>query len=831
MRRIVLITLAMLAVSTSAFAQAGTDIIERALAAVPANTRRSPQQRGSSVSAPAQSPQRAFLNRYCTRCHNERRQVAGLVLDTADLDNVGADAELWEKVIRKLRVGVMPPFGQPRPDAATRETFVSWLEGGVDRAAAAVPNASRPFIHRLNRLEYSNAVRDLLALEIDGSSLLPADESAHGFDNMADVLAVGPALLERYLLVAKEVGRLAIGHADNRGDKTYDIPLTLSQDGRMSEDLPFGTRGGVSIRHYFPLAGEYVIGVGLRRQVLGLGGDIRGIDKDEQIDFFLDGVRIQSFDFADERFGLARTQDRRIAGSIEGTDDRDAVLQVRLPVSAGPHLVGVTFGPDSNWYVEGVGPSRLPLASYSYNTGTETSVGYGRIRSEVARLEIAGPVAASPQAASPSRRRIFVCYPTNDAEEVPCARDILSVIARRAYRRPLSDGDVQELLSFYRAGRADGDFESGVRRGLERILTDIEFLYRIERTPPDAVAGNVYRITDIELASRLSFLLWSSIPDDRLLDLAGEGKLQDPAVLEREVRRILADPRSTAFVSSFFGQWLHTRNLEAAVPDVNVFPQFDENLRVAFQQETELFLESQLLEDRSALELLSADYTFVNERLARHYGMPHVKGSHFRRIELGDDRRGGLLGQGSVLTVTSYAHRTSPVLRGKWVLENVLGMPPPAPPDDVPPFPEADDTSQPSSIRERLELHRQNAVCASCHAQVDPLGFALEHFDGIGGWRDTEAGRPVDASGEFLGEVAFDGPAGLRRLLLKHGEEFVGTLTERLLTYALGRGVEYSDMPAVRSIMREAASVEYRWSSLILGVVNSPSFQMRRFEP
>ena len=794
-------------------------------------TRLPAQQRASGVPAPARAPQRAFLDRYCARCHGGRRQVAGLALDRVDLDNVGANAELWERVVRKLRVGVMPPFGQPRPDAAARDAFVSWAEDAVDRAAAATPNVSRPFIHRLNRLEYANAVRDLLALEIDGRSLLPADESAHGFDNIAAVLTVGPALLERYLLAAKEVSRLAIGAAGNRGDRTYDIPLALSQDGRMSEDLPFGTRGGVSIRHHFPLAGTYVISAGLRRQVIGLGGDIRGLDPNEQIDFFLDGVRIQSFDLADERFELSRTRRRGVTGSLEGTDDRDALLQVRIPVSAGTHQVGVAFAPASNWYVEGVGPSRLPLASYSYNTGIDTSVEHGRIRSGISRLRIAGPFAANLRADSPSRRRVFVCYPTDAAGEGPCAREILSGLARRAYRRPLADGDLDELMAFYRAGRADGDFEAGVRRGLERILTDVEFLYRIERTPRDAAAGEVYRISDMELASRLSFLLWSSIPDDRLFDLADAGMLQDPTVLEQEVRRMLADPRSAAFATSFFGQWLNTRNLEAAVPDVNVFPEFDENLRAAFRQETELFLESQLREDRSALELLSADYTFVNERLARHYGIPGVNGSHFRRIEPLDERRRGLLGQGSVLTITSYAHRTSPVLRGKWVLENLLGVPPPAPPPDVPPFPEADEASEPRSIRERLERHRQNAVCASCHAQVDPLGFALEHFDGIGGWRDTDGGRPVDASGDFVGQARFDGPAGLRRLLLRHREEFVRTLTEKLLTYALGRGVEHADMPVVRSIVRDAAPTGYRWSSLILGVVDSPSFQLRRFEP
>ena len=786
------------------------------------------QRQAPGVSASTPSPQQTFLNRYCVRCHNDRRLTAGLALNSADLSDVGGGAMVWERVVRKLRGGVMPPAGQPRPEQAAREEFVSWLEAGLDRAAAAAPNPGRTSIHRLNRLEYANAVRDLLALDIDARLLLPADESAHGFDNMADVLRVSPGLLERYLLAAKKISRLALGDPRGRGDGTYIFPLVVSQTDRMSEDLPFGSRGGASVHHHFPLAGEYDIEVRLQRNSLAVGSDIRGLDGDEQIDVWLDGARVKSFTFTRDELELK--QRMYIAGRLE-RDDRDAGLQFRIPVSAGPHLIGVTFAPKSTWYTEGAGPARLPLASNSYAMASATSAGRGRIESAVGSLAIEGPFAASTRTDSPSRSRIFVCYPTSGAEEEPCARDILSAIARRAYRRPLIEADVRTLLRFYHEGRDGGDFETGVRRGLDRILTDLEFLYRAERPTATVEAETIYAISDLELASRLSFFLWSSIPDDELLDLAARGELHDAAVRAQQVRRMLADSRSAAFISNFFGQWLNVRNLEAAAPNVQAFPQFDENLRAAFQRETELFLEDQLRADRSVTELLTANYTFANERLAEHYGIPHVKGSHFRRVAFGDDRRAGLLGHGSILTITSYAHRTSPVVRGKWVLENVLGVPPPAPPANVPPFPEAGAELRPQSVRERMEQHRENPVCANCHAQMDPLGYALENFDGIGGWRTTEAALPIDASGEFLDGTRFTNAADLRRLLVEKREQFVATLTERLLTYAVGRGVEHYDMPAVRTIVRDAGATDYRWSSLILGVVESVPFRMRRADP
>ena len=800
-----------------------------ALSVAPADA----QQRPAEVSTSARSPQRTFLDRYCVRCHNERLRTAGLTLDSADVSQVGAGAEVWEKVVRKLRAGIMPPVGVPQPEKATRDGFVTWLEAGLDRAAAAAPNPGRISIHRLNRLEYANAIRDLLALEIDGQALLPADESAHGFDNMADVLTMSPGLLERYVLVAKQVTSLAFGDPSSLAEKTYTIPIVLSQEDHLSEDLPFGTRGGVSIRHYFPLDGDYLVKVRLQRVEAGAGREIRGLDREDRMDFWLDGTHVKSFTFTDDKFErgcfIVSCGSPLIAGTVED-DERDAGLQVRIPVSAGPHVIGVTFAPERNWHMEGVGPSRLPLSSSTYHIARQTSVAHGRVDSGVERVEIGIPSNAAVPQDSQSRRRIFVCHPTSRLEEEPCARTILSALASRAYRRPVANADVQRLLRFYRAGRRDGDFEAGIRRGLERVLVGPEFLYRVERTPTTMTPGAIYRISDLELASRLAFFLWSSLPDDRLLDLATGGELQNAVVLEQEVRRMLADPRSTAFISSFFGQWLRWRNLEGAAPDVTAFPEFDENLRAAFERETTLFLESQLQEDRSALDLLRADYTFVNERLAQHYGIPHVKGSRFRRVTFNaDQQRAGVLGHGSILTTTSYAHRTSPVVRGKWVLENLLGTPAPEPPVDVPPFPEGDGTRRPTSARERMEQHRANPVCAACHAQLDPLGFAFEHFDGIGGWRATEAGTPIDASGALTDGTPFNGPAELGQVLLQGGV-FVRTLTEKLLTYALGRGVEYYDMPAVRTIVRDAASTDYRWSSLILGIVNSVPFQMRRAE-
>jgi hypothetical protein len=738
-----------------------------------------------------------------------------------DLEDVSHNPEAWEKVVRKLRAGVMPPAGMPRPDRAGYQSVIGFLETGLDRAAVAMPNPGRPVLHRLNRNEYANAIRDLLALDVDGKSLLPGDDSGYGFDNIADVLKVSPGLLDRYLSAAQKIARVAIGDSTMRPTvATYKVPyLVLRQDERVSEDLPFGSRGGVAIRHYFPLDGEYAIKMRLQRKEFNAGAEIRGLDVKNQIDLRLDGARVKLF-----------TLDVRAYGTVDTYEDHgDDGLEIRVPVKAGTRVIGITF-PKTTWYVEGVVPSLLPAGSNAYASGKKSDLSYGKIESGVDQVDIAGPFDARVADDTASRRQIFVCRPTAPTDEEPCAKKILSTLARSAYRRPATDEDVQTLLGFYRSGRSNSDFDAGIRRALERLLTDPDFLFRVQRDPANVAPGAVYRIDDFELASRLSFFLWSSIPDDQLLDLAGHSKLKDPVVLEQQVRRMLGDARSKALVNNFFGQWLYLRNIPTAARDSKEFPDWDENLREAFQRETELFLESQLREDRSATELLTANYTFVNERLARHYGIPNVYGNQFRRVTFSDDRRGGLLGQGSVLTVTSYANRTSPVFRGKWLLENILGTPPPPPPPDVPPFPESDGKSQPTSVRARMEEHRKNPVCASCHSMLDPMGFALENFDAIGAWRTTEASAPIDASGALPDGSKFDGPATFRKALLANREAFMLTLTEKLLTYSLGRGAEHYDMPAVRAIAREAASSDDRWSALILSLVKSMPFQMRRAE-
>ena len=755
---------------------------------------------------PSASTYRAVLDRYCVTCHNTHLRTAHLTLDTVDVHDLGADAPVWEKVVRKLRTREMPPPRRPRPAPETYEAFASWLEGGLDRAAAAQPNPGRPALHRLNRVEYTNAIRDLLAVEVDARSLLPSDDMAFGFDNIADALAFSPGLLERYLLAARKVSRLAIGDPALRpGVETYRLSKSLVQADRMSEDLPFGTRGGLATRHLFPADGDYEIAIHLTRRPARTSREL--------LDVRLDGERVALVPLGDPAGGRSAAEEAQ-AGYAAG----DGPVQVRVSVKAGSRLVGVAFAGIAS-APEGLTPAYLPVGSVSFGqTGLQ-------------RIEIAGPYDVRGVGDSASRRRVFVCRPHDPGEELPCARRILETLARRAYRRPVAGDDVEPLLSQYEAGRRAGGFDAGIRRALERILVDPEFLFRIERDPAHAAPGTAYRLSDLELASRLSFFLWSSIPDDELVEVAAAGRLGEPAVLERQVRRMLEDGRATALVDNFASQWLHLRNLRAVTPDVRRFPEFDDNLRYAFERETELFVESQLDGDRSVVELLTAGYTFLNERLARHYDVPHVYGSHFRRVALADDARRGLLGHGSILTVTSYATRTSPVVRGKWLLENILGAPPPPPPPDVPELEEGDAGGPPLAMRERLERHRANPVCASCHARMDPLGFAFENFDGIGRWRTTDGGVAIDASGTLPNGATFDGAADLRGLLAERAEEFVTTVTTRLLTYALGRGVEPYDMPAIRAIVREARPAGFRWSSIILGIVESTPFRMRIRRP
>jgi hypothetical protein len=744
------------------------------------------------------------------------------MLDQMDVDRVGEGAPIWEKVVRKLRGRAMPPAGMPRPDEATYDSFATYLETELDRAAEANLNPGRPPAHRLNRAEYTSAIRDLLDMEIDGESLLPADDPGYGFDNNGAVLAVSPMLLERYLSAARKITTLAIGDTSiSPAFETYRIPRLMMQEDRMSEELPFGSRGGIAVHHQFPLDGEYVVRIRLQRskdeRIVGLG-------EPHQLYVLLDGAPVKVFTVGggyQSGVGPRRTYAASYIqeGDVDADYERtaDANLEVRFPAKAGSRLVGVTFRKETV-EPEGMYTPQLPDLAYLGRGDDPT----------VASITIGGPYAATGVGETPSRSKIFVCRPTASKDEAACAREILSKVARRAYRRPVTEGDVRALFTLYDDGRKDGGFEAGIALALQKILVSPEFLFRIERDPSDAAPQSAYRLSDLELASRLSFFLWSSVPDDELLDLAARGRLREPAVLEQQVRRMLADSRSQSLVENFAGQWLFLRNMRLVQPDVETFIDFDENLREAFQKETELFLGSTLQEDRPVLDLLTADYTFVNERLARHYQIPNVYGSHFRRITLSDETRRGLLGQGSILTVTSYANRTSPTIRGKWLLENILGAPPPPPPPNVPSLKPKDDQGKVLSVRESLEAHRANPVCASCHARMDPLGFALENFDAVGKWRTVDAGTTIDSSGALPDGTKFNGPGELRKILLRRPEEFVTTVTERLLTYALGRGVEYYDQPAIRKIVREAAPSEHRWSALVVGIVNSTPFQMRR---
>ena len=764
------------------------------------------------------APSRALLDRYCVTCHNERLQTAGVMFDQVDIGDVAAHRELFEKVAKKLLSGQMPPQGRPRPEPAAVEAFLTALEGELDRVADAAPNPGRVASHRLNRTEYVNAVRDLLALEIDGEALLPSDMAGFGFDNNAEVLAMTPALMDRYITAATKVSRLAVGTLENRpAIQTYRIPTGTRQEARMGEDLPFATHGGLAARHTFSLDGDYLFRIRLQRSDVGetIFGNIaeREYHLELRIDHALVGRLSVGGEFAGQveytltGGGIAPPDDDLVHQRIalyNQTADND--LAVRLPVRAGTRLVSVAF--------TDVAPSA------SRGEGDNVVAG-------IATLEIHGPFLGRVPEQTPSRERIFVCQPATPQDEEPCAREIVRTLAHRAYRRPVTDADLAPLMAIYEIGRAAGDFETGVARALEALLSMPAFLMRAESDPIDAPAGTAYRISDLELASRLSFFLWRSIPDDELLEVAGSGRLREPAVLARQTRRMLADRRATRWMNDFLGQWLQIRNLETMVPDPLRFPGFDATLREAMTRETELFFESQVRDDRSALDLLRADYTYLNARLADHYGIPDVYGSHFRRAPVPDASRQGLLGHGSVLTVTSYADRTSVVLRGKWVLETLLGSPPPPPPANVPPLPENDGRSKPTSLRERMEQHRSNPVCASCHANLDPLGFALENFDAIGRWREDDEGAAIDSAITWRDKY-IENPAAFRAALLEQSEdEFVRTVVEKLMTYALGRGLGYLDASTVRGIARDAARDDYRWSSLILGVVESAPFQQR----
>lgn len=777
---------------------------------------------------------RATLTEYCVACHNDRTRQAGVTLQSIDTEQIGHvehEVEVWEKVARKLRSRSMPPPGRPRPAAAAYDAVASTVEAAIDRVAAADPNPGRPPIHRLNRVEYRNAIRDVLALEIDERELLPPDESGYGFDNIADVLALSPVLLDRYMVAAEKISRLAIGSPSLRPTiEKYTVPYTKWQDSRMGEALPFGSRGGAAVRHHFPLDGEYVIRLSLQR---AYGNHIRGLQDANDIDVRLDRRRIGQFTVGGD--GVRNPWDA-VSNPSYYEQTADEGLEVRVPVKAGTRVVSAAFL-ERYAVREGVLDPRPGVSSLAYSRDRNAAMALDSI-------QISGPYDSEAPVDTPSRQRVFVCYPEGavgpfDAErrvaEEVCARDILSGLARRAFRRPVSDEDVDPLLALHRGAREDGTFESGIEFALRGILIDPEFLFRIERDPADVTPATAYALNDLELASRLSFFLWSSVPDDQLLAVAENGTLSEPAILESQVSRMLADSRSDAVIDNFFGQWLLVRNMRTAAPDPDAFLDFDENLRDAMERETQLFVESQVRDDHSVLDLLRANYTFLNERLARHYGVRDVYGSHFRRVTFDGGNaaatgRGGLLGQGSILTVTSYPNRTSPTKRGLWVLDHLLGAPPPPPPPEVPGLPDANhpEEARALSMRERMELHRTSPVCASCHVQMDPLGFSLENFDGIGAWRTDEGGAAIDASGVLPYTSPFEGPDGLKDVLLGQEEQFAETVTEKLMTYALGRGVEYYDAPAIRQITKYAADHDYRWSAVIRGIVNSTPFQMRR---
>jgi hypothetical protein len=754
------------------------------------------------------SVQREVLDKYCVTCHNSKLKTGGLALDQFDLTKIGENPETGEKIVRKLRAGMMPPLGVRRPDPATYEALTAWLETALDRGAAANPKFVPPGVHRVNRTEYANSIRDVLGLDVDAAEFLPVDDSSYGFDNVAGSLGVSPALVEGYMSAAAKISRLALGHETAPSQKKFIAPQDYSQEGHV-EGLPLGSRGGMLINYNFPADGEYVISW---FPVRGNTGELYGSERrDEHLEVLLDGQRINLFD---------------ISKIPNGTDNDKN--DTRIKVKAGMHKVGLAFQNATDIPMDDLNQHYLrsvldtnPIPGYIFSP-------------QVSQVIIMGPYNGTRPTDTASRRKILICQPTGEREEVGCAKKIIASLAGRAYRRPVTDADVESLLNLYQKGRNKGGFEDGIELALQYILADPEFIFRGESDPQNARPGQPYRISDLELASRLAFFLWSGPPDAELITVASQGKLKDSKVLEQQTRRMLADARSHELVKNFAGQWLQLRNLPSTAPITQMFPDFDDNLRQAFRTEAEMFFESILREDRSVVNLLDADYTFVNERLARHYGIPNVYGSQFRRVKLtGDlDVRRGLLGKGAIELVTSEPDRTSPVQRGKWVLMNLLGIIPPDPPPNVPPLRQSDKMAngQPVpleiSMRQRMEEHRANAACASCHKMMDPIGFTLENFDAVGKWRTVEFGQRLDVAGQLSDGSKVDGPAGLRQGLIRYSPQFVRVVTEKLLTYALGRGAEYYDMPTIRSVVREAAPDNYRLTSLIVGIVKSAPFQM-----
>jgi hypothetical protein len=747
----------------------------------------------------------ALVQKYCAGCHNDKVMSGGMTLTALDLSHPWQNSELAEKAIRKVRAGLMPPAGLPRPGAAEMKVFAASLENSIDAWAKLHPNPGRPALHRLNRTEYANSIRDLLALDIDPAALLPVDDMTHGFDNMSDVLTVTPSLMDGYIRAAGKISRQAIGDAHaGPAMVTYRIPRVISQM-RHVEGTPFGTRGGISVVHNFPADGEYSFKMIFYASLDGpLFGRNQG--KGQQIEISVNKERVALLD---------------IDPNLKSTED---LRTPPIKIHAGPQRVAAAFIQKFDGPLEDdVMPIELSLADLN-------NAAFPGVTSlpHLSDFSISGPFHPTGVSDTPSRGRIFICRPATSADEFPCARRIIAKLARQAYRRPVNDGDLEDLMGFYQRGRNRDDFETGISTALQAVISSPEFVFRFERTPPGTAAGANYRVSDLELASRLSYFLWSTAPDDQLITVASEGTLVNPAMLEKQVRRMLADPRSEALVTNFASQWLHLQNLKAVQPDAFVYPNFDKNLALSMQRETELLFSSIMREDRSVLDLLTAKYTYVDELLAKHYGIPNVLGSRFRRVAITDENRVGLLAHASILTMTSISNRTSPVARGKYVMEVLLGTPPPSPPPVIPPLKEAADSGTLMSVRQRMEEHRSNAVCAACHKMMDPIGFALENYDGVGVWRTKDSGIPIDSSGKMFDGAKLDGPASLRRAILNHTDAFLGTFTENLLSYATGRVLEPSDMPAVRSVERRAARDNERFSSFIISVVESGPFRMRR---
>jgi hypothetical protein len=764
----------------------------------------------SAIAASGQVPAfsaRATMDQYCAGCHNDKLKSGGMTLTGLNLAHPVQSQELAEKAIRRLRAGLMPPAGAPRPDAATITKLASFLENRIDQEASLHPNPGRPALHRLNRTEYANSIRDLLNLEVNTVSLLPPDDMSHGFDNMAGALMMSPALMEAYIRAASKISREAVGDPSVApSESTYQLSKTVSQT-RHVDGTPLGTRGGMSVKYNFPADGEYVFKMSFYYSVDGpLFGKSQG--KGQQIEVSVDGARVALLDIDPAR------------------KKWDEMKTPPIRLEAGPRVVAAAFLQNTDGLPEDVVQPveetlvDLNLAQYPGVT----------VLPHLHDFVISGPFHVTGVSDTPSRRKIFSCRPAAEADEIPCAKKIIATLARQAYRRPVNDNDLEDMLSMYQAGRNERDFDSGIRMAVQAMIANPEFVYRFERTPAGVAPGRNYRVTDLELASRLSYFLWSSAPDSQLLTAASLGHLREPLVLEKQVRRMLADPRADALVTSFASQWLHLQDLNAVLPDVYLYTSFSRNLVHSMRRETELFFGSVMHEDRDVLTLLDADYTFVDELLAKHYGIPNILGSRFRRVPVTDPNRRGLLGQASLLSLTSVANRTSPVMRGKYVMEVLLGTPPPPPPGVVPALKEAAENTKPTSVRERLEEHRANAVCATCHKMMDPIGFALENFDPVGAWRINDSGFPIDARGKMFDGAKLDGPSSLRRALLNHSDSFLGAFTENLFAYGVGRVLELSDMTTVREIEKEAARNHNRFSSFILGIVRSPAFQMRRAE-